>query len=461
MKANKAHLELVQSAVERALKAGADAAEAFVSDTESVKIMVSGRQVEQVNATQEAGIGLRLLKDQKLVFGSSNDLAMGSVTGLIDSLVRKVPFHTADEFNVIIGKESGLAAKDWAANRDWLSYDPELATRPVQEKIDRALSMEVAGLDFSPKIKGSMWTEYDDSTTWFYIANSRGVSGSFPSSDCSGYVEMSAGDGDLRESGMYYQASARYADFDAAKVGRKAAEKAVAMLGSKPIASCEVPMVIAPEVGVDIFSFLCDMLSADNVQKGRSLFAGKLDKRVAADCFTLIDDGRLKGGIATRPVDGEGVPTQTTPLIAGGTLKTFLFDAYTAKKGKTKSTGNHMRAAFNDRGRIGPTNLYLQPGRVSRTELLAGIKRGFYLDQAIGVFAGIDTTSGDFSIPAAGFVIENGKLTAPVRGISIGGNLFELLTAVDKVASDLTWFGSIGCPTFSVSHIKIGGAKAP
>jgi PmbA protein len=99
----------------------------------------------------------------------------------------------------------------------------------------------------------------------------------------------------------------------------------------------------------------------------------------------------------------------------------------------------------------------LKPGDVSPDDILAGIDRGFYLTQAIGLFAGIDSASGDFSIPSAGFMIEKGKLTFPVRGISIGGNLFELLKAVDKIGSDLTWFQSVGSPTFSVKSIKIGG----
>jgi PmbA protein len=94
---------------------------------------------------------------------------------------------------------------------------------------------------------------------------------------------------------------------------------------------------------------------------------------------------------------------------------------------------------------------------VSPEEMLAKIDKGFYLKDAIGLHGGIDSTSGDFSFPCAGFLIENGQLSRPVRGISIGGNLFDFLKTVDKVGSDLTWFYSTGCPTFSVASIKVGG----
>jgi PmbA protein len=458
MKANRDYMDLALLAVDRARKSGADAAEAFVSDAESVQITVSNGAVEQVNAVREAGIGLRLLRDQKLIFGSTNELSRNAMRDLVDDLIRKVPFHTPDEFNVITGQESALLDRPWSSYADSITYDPRIAEAPVQEKIQQAMRLEKAGLGFSPKVSGSMMVIYQDNTSYIYLANSNGISGWFPGGGCAGGAEMAAAEGSDHQSGSHFKAVAKYADFNPEEIGRAAAEKAVRMLGAKPVASCEIPMVIAPEVGTEIFSFLAGMLSADDVQKGRSLFAEKLGTKVAADNFNLVDDGRMKGGLSTAPVDGEGVPQQTTSLVVNGVLKSYLYDSYSARKGKVKSTGNRARGGYGSSGAIGPTNFYLQPGAVKPEEILAGIKRGFYLTQAIGIFAGINTASGDFSIPAAGFMIEQGKITSPVRGISIGGNLFALLKSVDKVGSDLTWFQSLGCPTLSVASIKIGGA---
>jgi PmbA protein len=455
----KEYMDLVQSAVERAKKIGADGAEAFVSDTQSVQISVSGRQVEQVSAVQEAGIGLRLLKDKKMVFGSTNDLSPAAVQSLIEDLIKKVPFHTHDEYNGIAGRENGSLDRDWASYREITSYDPQVADTAVEEKIKVALRIEAAGLGFSPKISGAMMTVYQDGTHYTYLANSNGVSGWFPSSGCGGGAEMSAAQGEDHQSGSYFNAYARYSEFNPDDLGRKAAEDAVRMLGAKPIGSCEIPMVVHPRVGADLFSFLAQMLSADEVQKGRSLFAGKIGVQVAAKSFNLIDDGLLKGGLSTAPVDAEGVPQQTTPLIVEGVLKGYLYDSYTARKGKTKSTGNRSRGGFGSSGGVGTTNLYMQPGKSKPEEIFGGIRRGFYLTQAIGMFAGIHTASGDFSMPVAGMMIENGKLIFPVRGVSIGGNLFEFLKSIDKVGNDLNWQEATGCPTFSVSSIKIGGVK--
>lgn len=457
MEEKKEYMDLTALAVDAARKTGADAAEAYISDTESVQVNVSGRQVETVNAVREAGIGVRVLKDQKLAFGSTNELSRKAVQALVQDLMKKVVFHTPDEFNVIVGKDAGTLEGGWASHADLVTYDPQIAEVPVQEKIKRAIELETSALDYSPKVVGSMITIYRDASSYVYLANSNGVAGWFPAAGCGGVAEVSAAEGDDHQSGSFGKACAKYVDFDPSEVGRKAAENAVKMLGAKPIASMEIPLVVSPEMGPQLLSFIAGMLSADDVQKGRSLFAGKLDSQVAAAAFNLIDDGRLKGGISTAPVDGEGVPTQTTPLIVDGVLKTYLFDCYSAKKGKTKSTGNRSRSGYSSAGGIGPTNLYLKPGEIKPEDIIGGIDSGFYLTEAIGLFAGIDSASGDFSIPSAGFMIEKGRLTFPVRGISIGGNLFELLKAVDKIGSDLNWLQSVASPTFSVRSIKIGG----
>jgi PmbA protein len=139
-------------------------------------------------------------------------------------------------------------------------------------------------------------------------------------------------------------------------------------------------------------------------------------------------------------------------LIVDGVLKTYLYDCYNAKKGKTKSTGNRVRGSYQGAGGIGSTNLYLRAGTTKPVDILKGIKEGLYLTVAFGLHAGINSVSGDFSIPIAGFKIENGEITFPIRGVNIAGNLFALLKSVD-----LTWVYSTGCPTFSVARIKIGG----
>jgi PmbA protein len=458
MKSKKEYLELARYAVDAANKAGADAAEAYISDSQKVEISVSSKTVESLNASNEAGIGIRILKDKKMIFGSTNELLRNSIKDMIFDLMRKLPFHTPDEFNMIYGKEYGFLEKDWSAYTDLVSFDPKITEIPVDQKIKRAITLETAGLDFSPKVSGSLYAVYSDQVSIVYIANSNGISGWYPASRSGGSAQFSAAEGKDRQSGSKALAAVRYEDFDPFKVGKGAAQIAVRMLGAKSIKSCDVPMVVSPDVGVNLLGYIVGMLSADDVQKGKSLFAGKVGEMVASYVFNLIDDGKLKGGLATQPVDSEGVPRQTTPLIVNGVLKAYLYDCYNAKKGKTKSTGNRVRGSYQGTGGVGSTNLYLKAGATKSGEIFKDIKDGFYLTEAFGLHAGINSVTGDFSIPAAGFKIENGEMTFPIRGVTIGGNLFEFLKSVDKVGDDLFWIRAIGCPTFSVKSIRIGGA---
>jgi PmbA protein len=458
MKEKKEYRDLVQYAVDQAKMTGADAAEAYISDSQKVEIFINNRTVESVNASKETGIGIRILKDHKIIFGSSNELFMNSIKGMVSDLMRKISFHTPDEFNVIYGKEYGVLKGDWSEYTNLVSYDPKITEVSVEQKIKRAIALEEAGLNYSSKVTGSMYAVYSDQVSFAYLANSNGISGRFPASGCGGAGQFSAAEGDDRQSGNKALAAVKYDDFDPFKVGQEAAQNAVRMLGAKSIKSCELPMVISPDVGVNLLGYIVGMLSADDVQKGKSLFAGKIGKIVASDAFNLIDDGKLKGGLATQPVDSEGVPRQTTPLIVNGVLKTYLYDCYNAKKGKTKSTGNRVRGSYQGTGGIGSTNLYLKAGATKSSEIFKNINDGFYLTEAFGLHAGINNVTGDFSIPVAGFKIENGEMTYPIRGVTIGGNLFEFLKSVEKVGDDLTWIQATCCPTFSVKNIKIGGA---
>ncbi len=457
MNAQQDHLDLVSSAVEMARGSGADDAEAFLTDSRSVQIDVSDRAVETVNAANDVGIGIRILKDQKMIFGSSNDITRGSVADLISGLMSKVPYHTPDEFNVIPGREFGSLEGDWSANSDLISFDPSITEVPIEEKIDRAIQIDVIGREVSPKILGSMTVIYQDQLDHIYLANSNGAAGHYPRSSWVAYAEFIGAAGDDRQSGSHFENKVMYGEFDPEAVARRAAQNAIRMLGAQPIESCELPALVDPLVAAGLFEYLASMLSADMVQKGMSLFAGRLEEAVASEHVNLVDDGLLRGGVATSPVDGEGVPRQRTPLVEAGVLKSYLYDCYTARKGDCQSTGNRSRSSYRSQGGIATTNLIVEAGATPRDQVLAAVDDGFYLAEAFGLHAGVDPTSGDFSLPAAGFRIESGELGYPVRGISIGGNLFELLRSVDRVADDRTWVGTTACPTISVSNIKIGG----
>jgi PmbA protein len=249
----------------------------------------------------------------------------------------------------------------------------------------------------------------------------------------------------------------KFKDLDPVKIGKEAAHRACQLLGAKVIKSQKIPLVLDPEIAAELLEVLVSPLTAEAVQKGKSLFLGKLEKSAAADKLTVIDHGRMENGLGTVPFDDEGVPTQETRLIEKGILKNYLFNTYTANKGGAKSTGNASRASFMSTPDTGPTNLYISPGSRGPKSIVSSVKKGLYVTRVMGIHTA-NPISGDFSFGAAGIMIENGEKTHAVRGITMAGNLIEILMHIEEAGSDLRFFGSVGSPSLLIGGVSVSGS---
>ncbi|MCL6559408.1 MAG: TldD/PmbA family protein, partial [Firmicutes bacterium] len=288
------------------------------------------------------------------------------------------------------------------------------------------------------------------------IVNSLGIAAYCRGAVCGLYISLAAEKNGQSETGYALWFGRRYKELVPEALGREAAERAVKLLGARTAKTCTVPVVFDPYVAVDIVGLLGPALTAEAVQRGRSLFAGKIGERVASGDVNLVDDGTYSGGIGTAPFDGEGVPSGRTVLVEGGVLQGYLYNTYTAKKEGKASTGNAVRASFKTTPTVGTTNFYLKPGGRPPEELIREIPNGLYVLEVMGMHTA-NPISGDFSVGAKGVWIENGILTRPVRGIVIAGNVIELLKNVDAVANDLRFFGGRGAATFRVTELTVSG----
>ena len=189
-------------------------------------------------------------------------------------------------------------------------------------------------------------------------------------------------------------------------------------------------MVLDAFVAASFVGFIGAMLSADAVQRGRSLFAGKEGEEVADPALRLADDGIEPEGPSTAPFDGEGIAQQRTPLIEDGRLRGFLFDSRTARKAGRASTGNASRGSYRTPPSVGTTNLIVEPGEHDLAELVARAGDGLYVTDVAGLHSGVNPVSGTFSVGATGRLIEGGELGAPVREMTIASDLVSMLKAV-------------------------------
>jgi PmbA protein len=433
------------------VKTKADEAEVYASSIKQLKIDVINRKIESVDNVSEGGLALRVIKNKKLGFAYTADLDEHSLETLIGQALANSESSQADE-NIGFPGPKAQAASITLVEGD-------IRDTSLEDKTKLALEIEKAAYSFDKRIKMSEKISYMDSVSTIVIANSKGVNVLYEKAVCGAFAEVIAEDNGLMETGSWLKYSTAFKDLDAKYIGEEAAKRAALMLGARQEKSGRAPILLSPYAGSILISAIAPALSAEYVQRGKSIFAGAVDKRVASFKLNLIDSGILKGGTSSVPYDDEGVPTRETILIKDGTLKSFLHNSYTAKESKMSSTANSFRGSFKSQPEIQPTNLYVRPGFKTQEEMIGGMSIGLLVNNIMGAHT-INPISGDFSIGFSGFLIENGKISRPVRGMTIAGNIFDVFNHIDEIGSDLMFFphsGSIGSPSILIFGLSVSG----
>ncbi|HQA54526.1 MAG TPA: metallopeptidase TldD-related protein, partial [Synergistaceae bacterium] len=288
-----------------------------------------------------------------------------------------------------------------------------------------------------------------------FYCTTTGLAGWERGSSASCVVTVIADDGTNTEIGGYGLESRRLDELDIKKTALRAVRKTVSALGGKPIRTGPYTIVIDPETAASLVEVIGDLFCAPEIHKGRSMMKDRLGEKVASSCVTLIDDGRIPWKAGTSSWDSEGVPTGRTVLIEGGIAGSYLYNLQYAWKDGVASTGNACRG-MSSLPEVGNTNVLLQAGCESSEKIISGIGSGLLITDLMGLHT-IDTVSGDFSVGAKGHLIEKGKITKPVSGVTIASNLKNLLNNIVAVGSDLEFFGSTAAPTLVVEDIVVAG----
>ncbi len=427
----------------------ADAAEVFIRSSASTSIEVKEQKVDAFDRAKDIGAGLRVLVGGRMGFAFTTDLSEKALATLARSAITNARNIEPDPFHSIPEKP--------AADYQSISlYDPELVALTEKEKIDRVMAMEREAFGVDKRIKRIRKASAGFSESDTLIMNSHGAAVSYRGTAASSGIEVVAEDKGESQAGSDFDVKRFYCKLKIEEVGRRAASKALDLLGARRLDSVKAPVVLDAEVAGDFLAILASSFSAESVQKKRSLFINKLGKEVAASLITMYDDGLLAEGLGSAPSDDETVPMKKKTIIDKGRLAMFLYNTYAANKDKTVSTGNGMRGGFKGMPGVGLTNLYIEPGTHSIEELISSTGSGLYVTEVMGAHTA-NHISGDFSVGATGFWIEKGRKAYPVREITIAGNILDLMKNVDAVGSDLRFFGRIGSPSLRVKELSIGG----
>ena len=303
----------------------------------------------------------------------------------------------------------------------------------------------------SPMMTDGTTSEAMATRSFVGLANSKGVSLTRECGAVCTYVEAIVNDGKEPSFGSAFAATL---DTDT-DIVKNAAAEALARLGAGACKTGKYDVIFEARQVRALLSAFSPIFSGKAALQGLSLLKGKEGQRIAAPCFTLIDDPFYPENTMQCAFDAEGVPTREKTIVDKGVLKTLLYDLTNAKKAGVESTGNAARG-YASPVSISPYCLRIEKGSESPEQLLARMGSGLYITELKGLHAGASAVTGDFSIESSGFLVENGKIARPVHSFTVAGNFFELMKAVDGVADNVK-MGHPSAHVFAAPDILVRG----
>jgi TldD protein len=421
--------ELAAKVIERALARGGDFGELYVEDRHGLAITLDDGRIERPQTGTERGAAVRVVLGDATYFGHVDGLAEADLLRVADSVAQAVRG----------GPRGAPALREPVA--------PGL--HPVLRRPEEVESAVKAGLlracdDTARAASGEVvqvTASYGENRRRVEIYNSDGRAAADDRTRVRLGVQVVARRDGRVETG--HETRGGHAGFEILEerpedVAASAARKALALLDAVDAPTGRMPVVVGNGFGgVLLHEAVGHGLEADAVQKRASVYAGKLGERIAEPFVTAYDDGAREGEWGSDGVDDEGTPTQRTTVIEDGRLASYLYDLLRAKKDDVVSTGNGRRESFRHLPVPRMTNTYFGTGDATPEDLIAGVEKGLY---AVSFGGGqVEPATGDFVFGVSeGYLIENGKVTSPVRGATLIGNGLEALAAVDGLASDLS-----------------------
>ncbi|MDD7735654.1 MAG: TldD/PmbA family protein [Bacillales bacterium] len=446
-----------------ATSTGADFAEIYLEENNSTSIGLDNGKVESCQDTLTYGAGIRLLKGFQSVYGYTNDISKKGLSKLALDLSASF----SGERVVIV--DSITKVRVGKKHRPRIEY----STYPRENIISMLTEASKTCLEYDPRIvrcKVSFSFNYKDVEIFnsngkqFNEVHSRGRAYVIAVAAKEGAIET-GGEGPGAQKGMEFFLE----DIDLNQKARDAAKAALTMLDARECPSGKMPVIIGNGFGGVIFHEACGhSLEASSVSKGLSVFSGKKGTKIASDIVSAVDDGTIEGGWGSGNIDDEGNPTQRNLLIKNGVLNSYLVDDFNGRRMGEKGNGATRRESYKYEPTSRMSNTFILPGKSTPEEIIASTKFGLYAKSMGG--GSVNPATGEFNFAVnEGYIVEDGKISYPVKGATLIGSGKEVLLNIDMVGNDLlraqgmcgAASGSIpadvGQPTIRVKEITVGG----
>jgi PmbA protein len=434
--------------VESAVRSGADAADALYAGNRSTSVQVRLGELEQVDRSEGEEIGLRVFVGQRSASVASSDLSREALDELVSRAVAMAAEAPEDPF-------AGLAPPELLARHPFADIDCiDPTEQDPAELRQRALQAESAARTVSG-VTNSSGGSAGESASTVALATSGGFSGAYRASGFSCSVAVIAGEGGSMQRDHAWHSARYLADLEAPEdVGRAAGERAVARLNPVRPKSGRMPVLFDPRVSHTLLGHFAGAISGASVAPKSSFLQDRLGERIFAPGVTIVDDPLRPRGLRSHPFDGEGTQVRRMDIVADGVLQTWMANSASARQLGIAPTGHASRSVGSAPG-VSPSNFYLEAGTRSREELLGEFPEALLVTELIG--HGVNGVTGDYSRGAAGFLIRDGRIEAPVQEITIASNLIEMFASLEP-ASDLEFRRGIDAPTLLVPEMTVGTA---
>ena len=443
-------LDMLDDLLDRALKGGADAADAVLVESRSLGASYRLGKPEDIERSESFDVGLRCMVGKRQAVVSSTDMK----SDMMDELAaRGIAMAKASPEDPWCGIADAAQIADGLPDLDL--HDPTVPE--VESLIEQARTAEEAALaiDGVKQSEGASAGYGAGSVALAIRGNGVRFGAAYSTSSFSLSCSVIAEDAEGHMERDYDFSSVRHiaALDDAAKVGRTAAEKAVRRVGARKMPSGKLPVVFDPRVANSLVGHLAGAINGSSVARGSSFLKDRMGSQVFASGIRIIDDPLRPRGMRSRAVDGEGIAGREMAFIDDGDLQSWVLDCASARQLGLQTTGHASRGTGSPPS-PGTTNLYLAAGKDSPEDLIRNVGTGFYVTELIGF--GVNGVTGDYSRGAAGFWIENGEIAFPVSEMTIAGNLKDMFMHLTP-ANDLVFRYGTNAPTLVVEGMTVAG----
>jgi TldD protein len=453
--------ELAGRVLGRALAHGGDLAELYAEDRQGFALSLDEGRVEAPQSGREAGVCVRVVQGESTYYGHVDGLAEPDLMRVAGSVAEALR-GAGDGEPVTLAAAERARVHPVALPPDAVPAERKAELLRASDERARAAGAEIAQVRVG----------YAESHRRVEVYNSNSLAASDDRTRVRLSVQAVARRDDRVETGSDTRgghAGFELLETDPEEVADRAASRALALLDAVDAPTGRLPVVVGNGFGgVLLHEAVGHGLEADAIQKGASVYAGRLGEQLAEPFVTAYDDGERTGEWGSDGIDDEGTPTRRTTIIEDGRLTSYLYDLLTARRDHADSTGNGRRSSFRHLPIPRMTNTFFAPGQATAEDLISGVDRGLY---AVSFGGGqVEPATGDFVFGVSeGYLIEGGRVTAPVRGATLTGNGLQALAAIDGIAGDLAiatgYCGKagqsvpagVGQPHVRIRELTVGG----